>query len=157
MKIEKTVSLAHFRVHELSEDLRHLLGLANEAANQAYAPHSEFKVGAVALLDDGSFISGSNQENAAYPSGLCAERTLLFHLGHTQPNRRIVKMAITARSSKYAMPPILSPCGACLQVMSEQVQRQNADFEIWMMAGADEVFQASGLSDLLPFRFLLGS
>ncbi len=157
MKIEKTVCLAHFKLHDLSEDLRHLLELAEEAAGQAYAPHSAFKVGAVALLDDGSYISGSNQENAAYPSGLCAERTLLFYLGHTQPERRILKMAITARSSKYAMPPILSPCGACLQVMSEQVQRQNADFEIWMMAGKDEVYRASGLSELLPFRFLLKS
>lgn len=155
MKIEKPVRIEGYNIYELSEDVSLLIQRSREACKQAYAPHSEFKVGASVLLDDGQILCGSNQENAAYPSGLCAERTLLFHLGHSQPERRVLKMAISALSSKYALPDLLSPCGACLQVMSEQGLRQNSDFEIWMQGKGDLYYRASGISQLLPFRFLL--
>lgn len=96
---------------------------ARAATARAYAPYSRFHVGAALLLDDGSIFAGTNQENAAYPSGLCAERTALFGLAAAQPERRILGMAVAARPAGADFVPI-SSCGACRQVMAEYEQRQ---------------------------------
>lgn len=153
--IERNVMLKGLKRQELDDQIQALLQKAIDATANAWAPYSRFHVGAAVLLDNDEMLSGSNQENAAYPSGLCAERTLLFHLGHTRPHQRILAMAITAVAPEYHIPEPLCPCGACLQVMAEQVKRQHSDFDVFLYSGTDTVFMAQGVKQFLPFAFEL--
>ena len=106
-----------------SEDLK-LVNAAKEATAGSWSPYSGFRVGAALRLDDGTVVTGSNQENAAYPSGLCAERTALFTAGHAHPGKAVTALAIAARNDKgYTAQPI-TPCGACRQVLAETEQAE---------------------------------
>lgn len=138
---------------ELSEQEREAMHLAQEAANDAYAPYSNFMVGAALVLDDGSMFKGNNQENAAYPSGLCAERTALFALSAQYPKKKIKLLAVTARrrNEKDFLPAM--PCGACRQVMAEYEYRQKHPIPVLLQAPDGQFYRFRQVADLLPFQF----
>ncbi len=123
-----------FSREELSkEDLR-LIENAESACDTAYAPYSHFTVGAALLLENGEVVIGSNQENAAYPSGLCAERVALFNAAANHPKVKIKKIAITARKENSDQYIDVSPCGSCRQVMLEYEELQNQNIEVLFSA-----------------------
>ncbi len=129
---------------------------AQAATATSYAPYSHFHVGAALLLDDGTVFKGSNQENAAFPSGLCAERTALFGLAVSQPERRIVGMAVAAKPAAGEFVAV-TPCGACRQVMAEYEQRQQQAIPLLLPGPDGTIYRFRALSDLLPFAFDAGS
>jgi cytidine deaminase len=130
-----------------------LLSMANEAIKGSYAPYSEFNVGVAVLLENGEIILGSNQENAAYPSGLCAERVAIFHAKSKYPNIKVKLIAITASSDNFITKSPITPCGACRQVIAETESRQNDKIRI-IMKGQEGIVQAvNGIENLLPLMF----
>jgi len=131
----------------------HLVERAYAISEDAYAPYSNFKVGAAVLLDNDQVVVGSNQENIAFPSGLCAERVALFHVGSNYPNQKVVKIAIVAKGDLVPMEKILSPCGGCRQVMLETETRQNAVYEVILVSQNGKALIFNAASDLLPFAF----
>ncbi|WP_373763410.1 cytidine deaminase [Porphyromonas loveana] len=135
---------------EFSANLLRLEEAAVQAARSAYAPYSHFSVGAAALLDNGEILAGSNQENAAYPSGLCAERTVLFYAGARYPDAAVQEMVVVAFSATGRV-PLITPCGACRQVMMEVCSRHRP-FPV-LMIGADEAVRVADARFLLPFAF----
>lgn len=139
-------------IENLHENDQQLVGKALAAMESAYAPYSQFKVGAAALLDNGTVVTGSNQENAAYPSGLCAERVALFYAGAQYPNNKVVKLAITAGKQGQLCNDPISPCGACRQVMLETEHRQKQPFEV-ILVGKDKIVTIEQARYLLPFAF----
>jgi len=137
----------------LPEKEHMLLEKAVEAVNKSYAPYSEFHVGAAVLLENGEVISAGNQENAAYPSGLCAERVALFYAKSQYPDVKVKSIAITARSDNFSIEGPLPPCGACRQVIAETEKRQNAPIDILMAGEKGPVHKVTGIESLLPFTF----
>lgn len=138
---------------ELSEQDRQLIESAKQATQQSYAPYSQFHVGAAVLLEDGTTITGTNQENAAYPSGLCAERTALFYTSSAHPDKAIVALAIAAYTKGEFTNNPISPCGACRQVMLEIEQRHACPIRI-LLYGTEAVYVIEGgVSELLPLMF----
>lgn len=140
-------------IHELSPTEQTLMQKAIEVRKNAYAPYSKFRVGATILLENGEIVIGSNQENAAYPSGLCAERVAIFHAGATYPNVQILKIFITAASDNNITTIPVPPCGACRQTIAEYEIRQNSPIEIFYMGETGEIYQSESLKNLLPFMF----
>lgn len=139
---------------ELPVVYRELVERAKQQALTAYAPYSHFKVGAAVLLDNGEIITGSNQENAAYPSGICAERTVLFYANARYPQTSVQAIAIAAyNEGHYLMQPI-SPCGACRQVMLETEQRYGGRPIDVLLYGEEAVYLIKGAEALLPFSFV---
>ena len=138
---------------ELSAEEQQLVEAAKKATTRSYAPYSHFHVGAAALLDNGEIISGTNQENAAYPSGICAERTTLFYANSQYPEQAVKALAIAARTSEghWTETPI-SPCGACRQVMTETENRFGKPMKV-LLCSAQEVFVIESAKDLLPVSF----
>lgn len=126
---------------------------ARDATIYSYAPYSGFHVGAALLLADGTVFQGTNQENAAYPSGLCAERTALFGLAAARPNHAlIVGMAVAARPSNGDFGPAL-PCGACRQVMLEYESRQGRAIPLLLPGRGGNILRFGSLACLIPFNF----
>ncbi len=123
------------------------------ASGKAYSVYSEFSVGAAVLLANGEMVSGNNQENVAYPSGICAERTALFYAGATFPGVSVEALAIAACFEGKLCEKAVSPCGACRQVMSEMIRRYKQDFDVIMVGGKETVVVKA--SDLLPFSFAI--
>jgi cytidine deaminase len=119
----------------------------------AYAPYSHFKVGTAILLDNGEIIVGSNQENAAYPSGLCAERVAVFYAGAKYPEAKILKMAISAASDNTTTSAPIPPCGACRQSIAEYEIKQNTPIEIYFMGEIGSIYKSDSLKNLLPLLF----
>ncbi|SNR67559.1 cytidine deaminase [Flavobacterium sp. ov086] len=140
-------------INELSKDTQDLMTEAIEIRKKAYAPYSQFRVGAALLLDNGKIVLGSNQENAAYPSGLCAERVAIFHAGSIYPEAKILKMAITAASDTNQTKAPIPPCGSCRQSIAEYEIKQDTPIEIFFMGEIGEVYQSASLKNLLPFMF----
>ena len=140
-------------IQELPLVEQNLMLKAIEVRKNAYAPYSKFRVGAAILLDNGEIIVGSNQENAAYPSGLCAERVAIFYAGATYPEATILKMAITAASDNNKTTTPVPPCGACRQSIAEYEIRQDTPIEINYMGETGSIHQSSSLKNLLPFMF----
>lgn len=140
-------------LNELSSNEQSLMQRAIEIRKNAYAPYSKFKVGAAILLDNGQVVVGSNQENAAYPSGLCAERVAIFQSGAVYPDAKIVKMAITAGSTENATTKPIPPCGACRQSIFEYEFKQDANIEIFFMGETGEVYKSNSIANLLPLTF----
>ena len=138
---------------ELSAEEQQLVEAAKEATTRSYAPYSHFHVGAAALLANGEIISGTNQENAAYPSGICAERTTLFYANSQHPQQAVKALAIAARTSEghWTETPI-SPCGACRQVMTETENRYEKPMKV-LLCSTREVFVIESAKDLLPVSF----
>lgn len=140
-------------LEELSKDIQDLMSEAAEVRKKAYAPYSQFRVGAALLLDNGKIVLGSNQENAAYPSGLCAERVAIFHAGSVYPDAKILKIAITAASDTNQTTAPIPPCGSCRQSIAEYEIRQDTPIEIYFMGEIGEVYKSASLKNLLPFMF----
>lgn len=138
--------------NELTEEQKSVVEAAKRATLGSYAPYSRFNVGAAVLLDNGEIVTGSNQENAAYPSGICAERTALFYAGAHFPEAKVRKMAIIASQNGEFTEKLCSPCGACRQVMLESQYRAGAPVEV-MMCGREEIYIAPSVDALLPFGF----
>ena len=140
-------------IQELPEIEKNLLLKAIEVRKNAYAPYSNFKVGAAILLDNGETVVGSNQENAAYPSGLCAERVAIFYAGATYPEATILKIAITAASENQKTITPVPPCGACRQAIAEYEIRQDTPIEMYYMGETGEIHHSASLKNILPFMF----
>ncbi|WAC03435.1 cytidine deaminase [Lacinutrix neustonica] len=152
VKIESTLYVFE-SLSDTPEDIQKLMKAAIEVRDKAYAPYSRFHVGAALLLDNGNVISGSNQENASYPSGLCAERTAIFYAGAQYPKAKVLKMAITAASQNQKTNNPIPPCGACRQSIAEYEFKQEQPIEIYFMGETGSVMKSSSLSNLLPFSF----
>src|SRR6187402_2205503 len=140
-------------LEELSKDIQDLMSEAVEVRKKAYAPYSQFRVGAALLLDNGKIVLGSNQENAAYPSGLCAERVAIFHAGSVYPEAKILKMAITAASDLNQTQAPIPPCGSCRQSIAEYEFKQDIPIEIYFMGESGEVYKSDSIKNLLPLSF----
>jgi cytidine deaminase len=140
-------------VNELSIEDKKLMSKAVEARNNAYAPYSKFYVGAALLLENGEIVLGNNQENAAYPSGMCAERVAIWKAGSTFPGIKIVKLAITASSTITKVDKPIGPCGACRQTLSEYEINQKQPFPVLFMGEVGAVVKTASLLSLLPFSF----
>ncbi len=138
---------------ELPESVRDLMEQAIAIRKKAYAPYSKFRVGAAILLDNGKVVLGSNQENAAYPSGLCAERVAIFQAGAIYPDSKIVRMAITAASDTNQTTSPIPPCGACRQSIAEYEFKQDEPIEIYFMGEIGAIYKSDSLKNLLPFSF----
>jgi cytidine deaminase len=130
-----------------------LIEQAKSAMQKAYAPYSAFKVGASLLLKSGLVIQGNNQENIAYPSGLCAERVALFYAGATHPNDSILKICIVAEGELTSTESYISPCGPCRQVMLESEGRQKENIEVILVQKTGKVLLLDSVQNLLPFGF----
>lgn len=139
-------------VSMLPPKIQELMNKAHHAREQAYAPYSHFKVGAALLMDNGEIITGNNQENAAFPSGLCAERVAVFQAGSLYPNGKMEAMALTAGSEKDNPRPI-PPCGACRQSIAEYEVKQKSAISIYFMGTSGKVIKAKSMEDLLPLVF----
>ena len=153
---EKIINI-NYREYDCAEKLpaeyRELLQLALEATANSYAPYSGFHVGAAVKMSGGESVTGSNQENAAYPSGLCAERVALFHAHHTFPKESVKAIAVIARGSDGNITPELTfPCAACIQVMVESEKRGNCPIAI-IIGSATKVLMVDSVQNLLPFSF----
>lgn len=140
-------------LNELSDEVTLLMQKAIESREKAYAPYSKFHVGAAILLDNNEIITGNNQENASYPSGLCAERTAIYYAGSQYPKARIVRMAITAGSKKNITTSPIPPCGACRQAIAEYEVKQDLPIEIYFMGETGKVVKSNSLANLLPLVF----
>ena len=138
---------------DLPNDVQSLMHEAVEIRKNAYAPYSNFRVGTAILLDNGKIILGSNQENAAFPSGLCAERVAIYHAGSVYPNAKIVKMAISAASDSNTTDAPIPPCGACRQSIAEYEFKQETPIEIYFMGEIGAIYKSDSLKNLLPFAF----
>jgi cytidine deaminase len=152
INIKTTISVFN-GISELPSEIQPLMQQAVEIRKKAYAPYSKFRVGAAILLDNGKTIVGSNQENAAYPSGLCAERVAIFQAGAVYPENRIVALAITAASDTNPTISPIPPCGACRQSIAEYEFKQNTPIEIYFMGATGEVYKSNSINNLLPLSF----
>jgi cytidine deaminase len=152
VKIECTLYVFD-SLEKTPEDVRNLMHHAIKARLNAYAPYSKFNVGAAILLDNGEIVTGSNQENASYPSGLCAERTAIYYAGAQYPDSKMMSMAITASSQNNPTNSPIPPCGACRQAISEYEVKQEAPIEIYFMGETGKVAKSNSLANLLPLVF----
>jgi cytidine deaminase len=144
---------AYNAVEELPKDIQNLMEQAVAIRKNAYAPYSRFRVGVAILLDNEKIVLCSNQENAAYPSGLCAERVAIFQAGAIYPEARILKMAITAASDTNKTTIPIPPCGACRQSIAEYEIKQNSPIQIYFMGESGAIYKSESLKNLLPFMF----
>ena len=138
--------------NELPADERNLLIEAQKAADKAYAPYSKFSVGAALLLKNGEIISASNQENAAYPSGLCAERSAIVYAHSKFPHTPIIRIAISAKTNGEITEDLTYPCGACRQVLQESQIRGGEDIKI-IIGSRTTVRVLDSVNSVLPFAF----
>ena len=152
--LQSRVSVCSF--DEFSEEDRQLIDAAREAATRGYAPYSRFNVGAAVRLIDGTIVTGNNQENAAYPSGICAERTALFWAGSQHPDKAVVTLAIAARNDSGEFPVPIPPCGACRQVILETEKRYNKAMRIILYGAKECYIIEDGVKALLPLSFDAG-
>jgi cytidine deaminase len=139
--------------HNLPDEEKGLLTAAKAVLNNAYSPYSKFKVAAAILLSNGKIVTGTNQENASYPVGICAEGTALSAASSLYPGVTPLKMAITAISEKHPIEKPIAPCGICRQKLLEYEQRFNHDIQIIMGGETGEVYLVKSAKDLLPLHF----
>lgn len=147
-----TAVIKVYSYDELSVADQTLMTAAMEATERSYAPYSHFSVGAAALLANGIVVTGTNQENAAYPSGLCAERTTLFYANSQYPDQPVTTLAIAARTERDFIPTPIPPCGACRQVILETEKRYDHPIRI-LLYGKECIYEIHGIGDLLPLSF----
>jgi cytidine deaminase len=138
---------------QLEEVENTLLLKAREARDRAYAPYSEFKVGAAILMENGTIVTGNNQENAAYPSGMCAERVAAWSALSSYPGIKILKVFIAARSENKTIDRPVSPCGSCRQTLAEYEIKQDQPIEVYFTGDTGVIMKADSVRDLLPFMF----
>jgi cytidine deaminase len=126
---------------------------AKKAMSNSHSPYSGFRVGVAVQLESGRIVYGSNQENVAYPSGLCAERVALFLIGTTYPDDKILSMAITAQTDHFLIKEPVTSCGACLQVMAEYEKKQSHPINVLFYCLNGAIIRTTGIKTLLPFAF----
>jgi len=154
-KKEITINYEEYaEVGQTNEDVAQLVQKAKHASKTAYAPYSLFRVGAAVRLNNGKLISGSNQENVAYPSGLCAERVALFSASAQYPDSYIKSIAVTTDHDFENEDEVFSPCGACRQVMAEFEMRSGKEIKIIINAPNGKIRVFKGVKQLLPFSFI---
>jgi cytidine deaminase len=152
-KIEINIEMDFCQIDELSEQDRDLVERAKQACNNSYARYSGFHVGAAVRLDGGEVVIGANQENAAFPSGLCAERCAVFAAQSAHPEQGLESLAIAARNDKGFTPDPISPCGACRQVVLEMEDRYSHPVRV-LLYGEKGVYVIRSVRDLLPLCFV---
>lgn len=150
--LEIKTNVRVYEPQELPEDLRELVNRAKLKCQDSYAPYSKFHVGAAIRMENGDIFSGCNQENAAYPSGLCAERTTLFYAQAQRPKEPVIALAIAAETNGKFTDLPTPPCGACRQVMIETEQRGGKPMQI-ILAGEKAVYVIDSAKDLMPLVF----
>ena len=136
-------------LHELPEQSKQLVEKANHISKTAYAPYSKFHVGAAVVLEDGQVFASSNQENASYPVGTCAERGLLAYVNANFPNIKIKKLAVSTVNINYPLPP----CGMCRQYILELEKKQNDNIELLLSGNEGQIIKIDSAKDLLPLHF----
>lgn len=139
--------------NDLDETEKILFDKANDIRQRAYAPYSNFTVGCAVLLENGEIVTGSNQENAAYPSGLCAERTAMFWIGANYPDVKIKKLFVIGAPREAVSSVPIPPCGACRQAILEYEAKQENGIEIYFASLGGAIYKTSSIRDLLPFSF----
>ncbi len=140
-------------IEELDSESKYLAHKAKEATGNTYAPYSKFYVGAALILEDGTVVTGSNQENASYPLCMCAERVALYAAASQFPGKRIVKLAVVAHKKNHKELVPATCCGACRQVMLEVEQRQKKPFEVIMQGSDGKWIKSASAAYLIPFGF----
>lgn len=154
--MEKTVTI-HYKEHNSSSSLdsaeQDLIAQALEAQKRAYAPYSNFQVGAAILFEDGTVVTGNNQENAAYPSGVCAERTAIFYAQSQYPDKKIKTLAVCAASNHVQTKKAVFPCGSCRQVLLESEMRNGAPFKV-LCYGEEQIIELPSAASFLPLHFI---
>ena len=151
--IDLSIKIGFCQPDELSEEEQHLIQTAISATGNSYSPYSKFRVGAALLLANGVEVMGANQENAAFPSGLCAERSAIFAAQSTYPDQPITLLAIAAANEYGLMRGPIVPCGACRQVILEIESRYNQPIRI-LLYGTSGVYVIDTVKDLLPLQFV---
>lgn len=146
------IDIKIYDYQELGSADRELIDAAREATKRSYAPYSHFSVGAAARLANGIVVTGTNQENAAYPSGLCAERTTLFYANSQYPDQAVETLAIAAHNGRDFLDAPIPPCGACRQVMLETEKRFKHPMRI-LLYGKEGIYELKNVGDLLPLSF----
>ena len=149
-KIE--INVCEYSFSELDKDLQQLITTAKDNTKKSYSPYSKFAVGAALLLENGQIISGSNQENAAYPSGLCAERTAVFYANAMYPSVALKALDIAAFYNGAFVEEPISPCGSCRQVLLETETRYKTDIQI-LLYGENRIYLIPSVKQLLPLAF----
>lgn len=139
-------------IDELSVEDKSLIQDAKDATRDSYSPYSHFRVGAAVLLENGKVIKGSNQENAAYPSGLCAERVAMFYANSNYPNVAVKAIAVATVGNNNSADTVVPPCGACRQVLVETEQRFKKPIRV-LLSGKSKVFEIKDVEQLLPISF----
>lgn len=140
-------------ITELPNEIQNLFEQAITIQKNAYVPYSNFRVGVALLLENSEIILGSNQENAAYPSGLCAERVALYQAASNYPNTKILAIVITASSEKTGNPSPITPCGSCRQSIAEYEIKQESPIAIYFQGETDKIYKSASLKNLLPLIF----
>lgn len=140
-------------VSDLPDSDQSLIQRAKDVISTAYAPYSHFQVGAAVLLENGEIVTGTNQENAAYPSGMCAERVAIWSAASNHPGIKVKKVAIAVKSENKQIDKPVAPCGACRQSLLEYEIKQKESIEVLFMGEIGEIIKANSLQDLLPFSF----
>ena len=140
-------------INNLNSEDQNLITAAINAINNAYAPYSNFYVGAAVLLENGKIITGNNQENAAYPTGLCAERVAIFYASSQFPGIKIKSIAVSAKSKKYNINYPIAPCGSCRQAISEYEVKMDSPIRLIMSGESGEIYISPSISNLLPLMF----
>ncbi len=147
----------HIKVYEnieaLSSDDYKLMQAAHATSKDAYAPYSNFFVGAALLMENGEICVGNNQENAAYPSGICAERVAIFSASALHPNLPIQKIAVVAHSPQFVINRPITPCGSCRQVLAEYESKFKKDIVVLMMGETGKVYEVNSVKEMLPLMF----
>ena len=153
-KLNLTTSYEYYEsINDLSEQDLELMHKAIEANKKAYAPYSKFNVGCALLLENGEVILGNNQENAAYPSGMCAERVAIWKASSDYPGVKVLKLAIAVFSENQVVNKPVGPCGSCRQTLSEYEMNQKDSIEVLFMGQEGPVIKTESLLDLLPLAF----
>jgi cytidine deaminase len=140
-------------IDELNEADHSLLEAARKAIKSAYAPYSAYHVGAAVLLDNGEIVTGNNQENVAYPSGICAERVALFYASSQYPDIPVKAIAISARAKGFKVNSPVTPCGSCRQVMVETENRFHQEMRLIMRGENGKINVVDGVKNILPLMF----
>lgn len=148
----KIAYLEYESMEELNSQDKSLAEAAVNATQTSYAPYSNFNVGAAVLLEDGEIITGSNQENAAFPSGLCAERTAMFYASAHKPDKAMLAIAIAASQNGILCSDPATPCGACRQVMAQYQTKGGRPMEV-ILVGGNKIWKFSRVDDILPLIF----
>jgi len=151
--IYQTIIERYSNLSDLDDAEMQLLLKAKDALENAYAPYSQFQVGAALLLENGDVITGNNQENVAYPSGICAERTAIFYASSQNPNMKILKIAIAAKSPIQLVSSPVYPCGSCRQALVEYENKAQSPITVIMMGEAGEIHRCQSIESLLPSFF----